>query len=81
MRLDIGNDRQAPKREQDPVISKAGVFALVTDKDLSETEKARAEHFDEREARQSMRPHRLWLPQDVMRKLTSLYKRFKKPRR
>lgn len=80
MRLEIGNDRQPRTKSSDPVAAKTGVFALLSDGELSTTERARDQCLDERSEKRAERPRRIWLPQDVLRRVTNLYKRFTKPR-
>ena len=81
MRIEIGNDRRVQERRQDPVIGGKGVFGQLREDELSEVEKRRQVDLSERVAKLEARPLRVWLPKDIMRSLTRLYRKFGKPTR
>lgn len=80
MRVEIGNNRQPRAKALDPVVAKTGVFAHLEDSELSPTELERDQRLGERDQARKARPLRIWLPRDMLRRITNLYKHFGKPR-
>jgi len=81
MRIEISNDRRLQERRSDPVARKEGIFAQLHEDELTEAEKNRAAHLSECIAKLEARPQRAWLPKDVLRSITRLYRKFSKPKR
>lgn len=80
MKIDLVSDRV--ERRPDPVEAKVGVFAHLDAGEMTEVEIGRLGSAGAKTVvrKKPEEPKRRWLPKDILRRVTNLYKRLGKPR-
>lgn len=78
--ITIHNDRPAHITRPDPVAARDGVFATLTPDELSPTEATR--HGTATAGARTPAPQntKIWTPTQILKHITKLYDKFKKPK-